>query len=59
MDRERLVRLSKRMSTVLRHQPERAGLVLDEAGWVPVDELLAALQITREELDAVVAGNAQ
>lgn len=57
MDRERLVRLSKRMSTVLRHQPERAGLMLDEGGWVPVDELLVALQITRAELDAVVAGN--
>jgi len=57
MDRERLVRLSKRISTVLRHHPERAGLVLDEAGWVPVNELLAALRITREELDAVVAGN--
>ena len=45
------------MSFVLRHQPDSVGLVLDKAGWVPVDELLAALRITREELDAVVAGN--
>lgn len=57
MDRERLVRLSKRMSKALRHEPGGVGLVLDEAGWVPVDQFLAALQIGRSELDAVVAGN--
>ncbi|WP_406063330.1 RNA 2'-phosphotransferase [Micromonospora sp. NBC_00860] len=57
MERERLVKLSKRMSKALRHDPERAGLVLDPAGWTPVDALLAALRIERAELDAVVAGN--
>jgi putative RNA 2'-phosphotransferase len=51
------VRLSKRMSLVLRHRPEVAGLTLDANGWVPVSELLAALRVTRAELDAVVAGN--
>jgi putative RNA 2'-phosphotransferase len=55
-DRE-LVRLSKRMSLALRHDPARFGLTLDAAGWVPVDRLLAALRIGRPELDAVVAGN--
>ena len=53
----RLVRLSKRLSLVLRHRPESAGLTLDPAGWIEVDALLAALGISRAELDAVVAGN--
>ena len=57
VERERLVKLSKRMSKALRHDPDRAGLVLDPAGWTPVDALLAALRIERAELDAVVAGN--
>lgn len=51
------VRLSKRLSLVLRHRPETAGLTLDANGWVPVTELLAALHLTRDALDAVVAGN--
>ncbi len=52
-----MVRLSKRMSLALRHAPERFGLMLDAAGWVPVDRFLAALRISRGELDAVVTGN--
>jgi putative RNA 2'-phosphotransferase len=51
------VRLSRRMSLVLRHRPETAGLTLDANGWVPVGELLTALGITRAELDLVVAHN--
>jgi putative RNA 2'-phosphotransferase len=51
------VRLSKRLSLVLRHRPEAAGLTLDPNGWVAVPALLTALGITRAELDAVVAGN--
>ena len=50
-------RVSRRISMVLRHRPESAGLTLDANGWVPVGELLAALRLTRAELDAVVAGN--
>lgn len=57
MDPARLVKLSKRISKVLRHDPGRVGLTLDAAGWTPVRELLAALRIERDELDAVVAGN--
>jgi putative RNA 2'-phosphotransferase len=52
-----LIRLSKRMSLALRHAPERFGLVPDAAGWVPLARFLAALRITRADLDAVVAGN--
>ena len=41
---ERLVRLSKFLSYVLRHHPESIGLELDEGGWARVDELLTAAQ---------------
>ena len=51
------VRLSRRISLVLRHRPAVANLTLDAHGWVPVADLLAGLRITRAELDAVVAGN--
>lgn len=57
-----LVRISKFLSRVLRHAPESVGLTLDAQGWVPVDELLAALdrngtRIDASQLYAVVAGN--
>ncbi|GAB1688219.1 RNA 2'-phosphotransferase [Krasilnikovia sp. M28-CT-15] len=51
------VRVSRRISMLLRHRPERAGLTLDCNGWTPVAALLAALGIDRADLDAVVAGN--
>src|SRR4051812_10491622 len=62
MDEKRTVRTSKALSRVLRHEPERIGITLDEAGWVGVDVLLAALaangtRLTRSELDHVVATN--
>ncbi|WP_406204920.1 RNA 2'-phosphotransferase [Kitasatospora sp. NBC_01560] len=62
MDEKRTVRTSKMLSRVLRHEPERIGITLDEAGWVRVDVLLAALaakggRLTRAELDHVVATN--
>jgi putative RNA 2'-phosphotransferase len=37
----KLVSTSKFLSLVLRHEPSRVGLVLDAAGWVDVDVLLA------------------
>ena len=54
MDR---VKLSKRLSYHLRHAPDEIGLQLEPGGWVAVDALLAALGITREQLDEVVATN--
>ena len=54
-----LVRKSKFLSLVLRHQPEKIGLTLDEAGWVPVTDLLegcrkAGHAITLEQLREIV-----
>lgn len=37
------VRVSKLLSLVLRHQPDRFGVTLQPGGWVQVEELLAAL----------------
>ncbi|HLI68979.1 MAG TPA: RNA 2'-phosphotransferase [Ktedonobacteraceae bacterium] len=44
---ENLVRFSKTISHALRHKPEEYGLKLDSEGWVPVDDLLAALRQRR------------
>jgi putative RNA 2'-phosphotransferase len=52
-----VVRVSKRMSYALRHRPDAVGITLDEAGWVPVPQLLTALGIDRATLETVVAGN--
>jgi putative RNA 2'-phosphotransferase len=52
-----MVKLSKRMSKALRHEPGRVGLTLDPAGWVPVADLLAALGVDRADVDEVVASN--
>jgi putative RNA 2'-phosphotransferase len=41
-DKEK-IRTSKFLSLILRHEPERVGLQLGDAGWVAVDELLAAV----------------
>lgn len=57
-----LVPLSKFLSLVLRHHPERIGLTLDKAGWVDVEILLAACAahgrpMTSEQLYRVVTEN--
>ncbi|MFI8166876.1 RNA 2'-phosphotransferase [Streptomyces sp. NPDC085931] len=62
MDERRTVKVSKYLSKHLRHQPERIGIALDEAGWVEIDTLIAAAAahgfgFTREELNHVVATN--
>src|SRR4051812_9095475 len=60
MNDKRRIHLSKYLSLILRHQPERLGLTFEPGGWVPVDVLLAAATqdnhpITRAELLDVVA----
>ena len=54
--------MSKFLSLVLRHQPEKIGITLDSSGWVSVSELLDACQnnrlpITKEELETIVSEN--
>ena len=52
-----LVRISKFISLVLRHDPGKIDLALDENGWASVDELLVKAKIDRVTLEQVVAQN--
>ena len=54
------IRTSKFLSRILRHEPERVGLKLGDAGWVSVDEWLQAVNLggvslTLDQLKHVVA----
>lgn len=54
------IRASKFLSLILRHEPERMGLQLGDAGWVGVGELLAAVNrngvaLTLDGLKHVIA----
>jgi len=40
----RLVKLSKFLALILRHQPERFGLALDEEGWASLSEVMEILR---------------
>ncbi|MCP2254472.1 RNA:NAD 2'-phosphotransferase, TPT1/KptA family [Prauserella aidingensis] len=62
--RDRRIALSKELARMLRHRPDRYGLELDDAGWVAVDEVLAALSrhrrwsdVAREDLAEVIRGS--
>ncbi len=62
MNERETVRTSKFLSLILRHEPQRAGLTLDDAGWVDVDLLLCAVNqhgvaLTLEQLKHVVGTN--
>jgi putative RNA 2'-phosphotransferase len=46
-----LTQVSKWMSLVLRHEPAKFGVELDEAGWTRVDDLLAAADRAGVPLD--------
>ena len=57
-----IIRLSKFLSLVLRHQPEKIGITLDKNGWTNVDTLLAQsyknrVQLSPEILEQVVETN--
>ena len=51
------VKISKRMSFILRHKPESIGVTLDPGGWMDVPVLLNALNISMPELQQVVDTN--
>ena len=57
-----LIRSSKFLSLILRHEPEKFEVVLDSAGWTEVDALLEACRkhgraIDRALLEQIVATN--
>jgi putative RNA 2'-phosphotransferase len=62
MNNRELQRASKFLSLVLRHEPAKAGLLLDPQGWAEVDALLtgcrrAGVPLTAEGLREVVDTN--
>lgn len=62
MTPEQTIRTSKFLSLVLRHQPEKVGIHLDEAGWTSVEALLigcaqAGKTLRRETLKHIVDTN--
>lgn len=57
-----LIKTSKFLSLILRHQPEVVGMQLDEAGWLDINELIAnanarGKKLTLELLHEVVSTN--
>lgn len=57
-----LIRISKFLSLVLRHNPGKIGLALDPNGWADVDELLqkanrSGFRFDRQTLEKVVTEN--
>lgn len=57
MNDKELIKKSKFLSLILRHQPEKIGLKLDKEGWANKQELCRLSNITYEELDEVVEKN--
>lgn len=60
MNDKEMTRASKFLSLILRHEPDRVGLKLGDAGWVDVKELLQAVNrhgvsLTLDQLAHVVA----
>lgn len=61
-DARALVRLSKFLAFVLRHDPGAVGVQLDGQGWVDIDHLVERCRahgkvLSREAIQAVVAGS--
>jgi putative RNA 2'-phosphotransferase len=50
-------RVGKQLAWLLRHGAGEAGVRMDAAGWVDVEEVLRASRLTRADLEAVVATN--
>ena len=52
-----LKKVSKYLSYLLRHEPESIGLVLNDNGWVSVEDLLSRTEISQQLLEEVVFTN--
>lgn len=56
------IALGRFLSLVLRHQPQAAGITLDQGGWANIDELMEGVRVTgrkidRETLERIVREN--
>lgn len=50
---KKYVRLSKKMSLALRHNPDKFGIKLDKNGWANLDRFLKAMGMSREDLEYI------
>ena len=50
-DQNKVVKISKFLSLVLRHKPQKIGIELDENGWVDVDVLLIQMNKKGQNID--------
>lgn len=50
-------KISKYLSLLLRHEPERENLDMDSNGWVHCDEIIDKLNITFSDIEYVVKSN--
>ena len=62
MNEKQKKRTGKFISLILRHNPQKIGITLDDAGWASVDELLAGLaqkghRISFKQLEEIVDTN--
>ena len=51
MNPDKVKKISKFLSLVLRHQPQLIGLKLDEGGWAEVEELMTKSRSRQKDLD--------
>ena len=49
-----LIKKSKYLTLLLRHNPEKESLVMDKYGWVSRNKLIIALNISNDDLDEIV-----
>ncbi|MCP2015499.1 putative RNA 2'-phosphotransferase [Deinococcus sp. HSC-46F16] len=49
--------LSRRLSYLLRHAPDKMNVTLEPGGWAPVDAVLRTLRMPRSRLERVVAAD--
>lgn len=62
MDEVKKKSIGKFLSLVLRHEPSKIGVVLDDNGWADVEDLIIKcgkhkMSFTKEELDEIVETN--
>ena len=51
MTEKEQIKISKFLSLILRHRPEKIGISLDENGWVDIDELIQKANANHRKLD--------
>lgn len=56
MDKE-LIRKSKFLSLILRHDPAKFNIVLDKNGWAEVNEIVSAILVKKTDLESIVSNN--